>query len=404
MAFEMKQVLLVWTESNPSTMEKEFLLLNGLEKCGISTHAFGFSHSKSNRLYFENVYAKHALYSYTYGNDRGLYQGRNYIEKIYSNLFLLFWFSTRLYKRLRMHPTSVIIIPTNPLEITLPVIILGKIFGIRVIPNIMEYEPALPSFYKKEYIFLRCSWTLITKYSDAYIVISRFLEGKIKQISRKKVFCLPAILPSGDMNQIASHVSNSHTFTDHLPDGIPVLIFSCGKGYDDLLQFCFDAIALLDDMDFRLIITGEYPAEAQQLWMEKAIVAGLTGKVGFSGFLPEEELRKLQIHSKALLMPLFDTDRHRARFPQKILGYMRIGKPVITTKVGEMGEYFEDNVSVLMDESVTAHGYSEKIRFLLDHPAQAEDIGLRGASTVESRFNELTWGMQLSNFLINLGS
>ena len=384
-------------------MEKEFLLLNGLEKCGISTHALGFSHSESNRLYFENVYAKHALYSYTYGNYRGLYQGRNHIEKIYSNLFLLFWFSTRLYRRLRTHPTSIIIIPTNPLEITLPAIILGKIFGIRVIPNIMEYKPALPSFHKKKYIFLRWSWTLIMKYSDAYIVISRFLEEKIKQISRKKVFCLPAILPSCDMNQVASPASNSHTFTDNLPDDIPVLIFSCGKGYDELLQFCLDSIALLGDKDFSLIITGEYPAEAQQLWMEKAFSTGLTGKVRFSGFLPEEELRKLQIHSKALLMPLLDTDRHRARFPQKILGYMRMGKPVITTKVGEMGEYFEDNVSVLMDESATAYGYSEKIRFLLDHPAQAEHIGLRGAGIVESRFNELTLGMHLSKFLINLG-
>jgi len=68
-----------------------------------------------------------------------------------------------------------------------------------------------------------------------------------------------------------------------------------------------------------------------------------------------------------------------------------------------MGEYFEDNVSVLMDESVTAYGYSKKIRFLLEHPAQAEHIGLRGACIVESRFNELTWGMRLSKFLINLG-
>lgn len=398
----MKQVLLVWTESNPSTMEKEYLLLNGLEKCGVKSHALGFSHSKSNQLYFENVYAKNALYSYSFGNERSLYQGGNYVAKMYSNLFLLFWFSIKLYKRLRAQTTSVIIIPTNPLEITLPVVILGKIFGVCVVPNIMEYEPALPSFNKKKSIFLRWSWALITKYSDAYIVISRFLEEKMKQLSDKAVFRLPAILPPKDTNKGKSSADSGHTITSTLPDEIPTLIYASSKAYDDLLIFCLDALSQLGDKEFYLAITGEYSGIARQSWMEKAKVMGLAGKVGFTGFLSDDEMYELQMHSKALLMPLLDNERHRARFPQKILGYMRLGKPVITTKVGELGEYFEDKVTVLMDESVTTHGFSEKIRFLLDHPEQADEIGLRGSDYVESRFDEITLGKQLADFLISL--
>jgi glycosyltransferase involved in cell wall biosynthesis len=298
----------------------------------------------------------------------------------------------------------VIIIPTNPLEITLPAVILGKILGVRVVPNIMEYEPVLPSFNKKKSVFFRWSWALITKYSDAYIVISRFLEEKMKQLSDKAVFRLPAILPPKNTNKEKSSSNSVHTITDALPDKIPTLIYASSKAYDDLLLFCLDALSQLGDKEFYIAITGEYSSVTQQLWMEKTKVMGLDGKVGFTGFLSDDEMYQLQIHSKALLMPLLDNDRHRARFPQKILGYMRLGKPVITTKVGELGEYFEDKVTVLMDESVTAHGYSEKIRFLLDYPDQADEIGLRGSAYVESRFNESTLGRQLAKFLISLGS
>ena len=383
-------------------MEKEFLMLNGLEQCGVTTHALGFSHSKSNRQYFENVYAKDALYSYTFGNERSLYQGSNYIEKLYSNLYLLFWFSFKLYRQLRMQPTSVIIIPTNPLELTLPAVILGKIFGIRVVPNIMEYEPALPSFHEKKAIFFRWSWALITKYSDAYIVISRFLEDKMKQHSGKAVFRLPAILPPKSNGKEKCSVNGRSRILETLPQGIPTLIFASSGAYDDLLTFCLDALSLLEDKDFYLTITGNYSTVTRQSWLEKTKVLGLAGKVGFTGFLSDDDMYKLQLHSKALLMPLLDNDRHRARFPQKILGYMRLGKPVITTSVGEFGEYFEDKVSVLMDESVTAHGYAENIRFLLDNPDQADEIGLRGSHYVESRFNESTLGKQLADFLISL--
>lgn len=400
----MEQVLLIWTESNPSTMEKEYLLLNGLEKCGVKTHALGFSHSKSNKLYFENVYAKDALYSYSFGSERSLYQGSNYVEKMYSSLFLFFWFSIKLYKQLRAQPTSVIIIPTNPLEITLPAVILGKIFGAYVVPNIMEYEPASSSFNKMKSIFFRWSWALITKYSDAYIVISHFLEEKMKQLSEKAVFRLPAILPPRSTNEGRSSANCGYTTIVTLPDAVPTLIFTSSKGYDDLLYFCLDALSRLGDKEFYLAITGEYSSAAQQLWMERAKVMGLAGKVGFTGFLSDDEMYRLQILSKALLMPLLDNDRHRARFPQKILSYMRLGKPVITTKIGELDEYFKDTVTVLMDESVTAHGYSEKIRFLLDYPDQADEIGLRGSHYVESRFNEITLGKQLAKFLISLGT
>jgi glycosyltransferase involved in cell wall biosynthesis len=399
----MGKVLLIWTESNPSTMEKEFLMLNGLEKSGIKAYAMGFSHSRSNRLYFEQVYAKDALYTFSFGNERSLYQGRNYLEKVYSNLYLVVWFSTSLYKLLRKRVNSIMIIPTNPPEITIPALLLGKLFGVRVVPNIMEYEPSLPSFRKNRHFLHRWSWGLVTKYSDAYIVISDFLGEKMRGISIKPVFCLPAILPPRDACQKNDFVGDYAVTSEAGSGEVPVLIFTSSPQYEDLLAFCLDALSQLRNRDFHLLVTGEYPREKLKVWMEKVSNLGLHGKVDFTGFLSAAEMHKLQVRSWALLMPLLDNERHRARFPQKILGYMGLGKPVISTKVGAVAENFNDDV-MIMDVSGTVSGYAEKIRFLLDHPNQAAGIGNRGSRYVESKFNESILGKQLASFLISLGT
>lgn len=398
----MRQVLLVWTESNPSTMEKEFLLLNGLQRCSVPAHAIGFSHSRGNKQYYEKVYAEHALYTYTFGSERALFQGRNLAEKLISNLRLSAVFALRLFTWLRANRPSVIIIPPQPLELTLPALLLGKAFGAKVIPNIMEYEPALPSYHKRKNIFQRWSWSLVARHSDAYIVISGFLDEKIRHISSKPIFRLPGILPSRPVGGEARAADNTQAALKHIPRDKPILIFTSSRAYDDLLEFCLAALAELQGEDYLLVVTGTYPRDAQETWLSKARARGLDGKIIFSGFLSDEEMLNLQLHSSALLIPLLDNDRHRARFPQKILGYMRLGKPTITTRVGDLGDYFKDGDTVLMDDSVTPRGYADRIRFALKHPDEADAIGTRGSQYVAARFNETTLAEQLKYFLSGL--
>ena len=88
----MNDVLLIWTESNPSTMEKNHLMLNGLEKSGVKTYALGFCHDKSSIDYFEKTYSSEALYSYEYGSEGTLNQGSNIPSKLFNNFKMLLHF------------------------------------------------------------------------------------------------------------------------------------------------------------------------------------------------------------------------------------------------------------------------------------------------------------------------
>jgi len=392
----MNDVLFIWTDCNPSTMEKNHLMLNGLEKTGTKTYALGFCHSVENKEYFEKAHLGDVLYSYEYGYEGVLYQGGNVLSKLLNNLKIMLDYSIRLYRYCRKHRCSAIIVPPQPFELTLPTMLVGKLSGIKIVPNLMEYYPALPDYYKRKKLLQRLSWRMISKYSDAFIVISKFLKEKF-DATDKNIFILPAILSE-------NNITNKHGRIENIESTCPKLIYTSSYAYDDLLQFCMDTLSIIKDKNFTLTITGDYPENVKEVWLEVIKNYGLDGKVIFSGLLSADELYKLQINSTALLIPLINNERHCARFPQKVLSYMALGKPIVTTFVGELAEYFTDGKTVIMDMTATPDGFAEKIVSLLDAPDKASEIGRNGSIAVRNIFSDASWGVKMKEFISQIDS
>jgi glycosyltransferase involved in cell wall biosynthesis len=385
---------MVWAESNPSTMEKNHLVLNGLARNSVLVSVLGFGMSPENRDYFNKAFAKNALYTLDFGSDQLMFQGKNFLTKQINNFILACHFFSLLYRKIKELKFSVIILPGQPFELVLPSLIAGKIFGVRIVPHVMEFYPSLPSYKKNNNILYRWSWYLIRHCSREYIVISSFLEQKLQVKYDKRIFKLPAILPEIEEKKV--DLSN----LDFLV-GInsPIFIYTSSNAYDDLLDFCLRSLAEISDRQFLLVITGKYSEATQAIWTQLLQKYGLEDKVIFSGFLTDNELASLQIQSVALLIPLLNNDRHRARFPQKVLGYMCLEKPVVTTAVGEMLEYFSNNETVVMDNSVSPKGFSEKIKWLLDNPLSIKNLSTKGKSYVKKTFNSVALGAELKEFL-----
>ena len=394
----MNDVLLIWTESNPSTMEKNHLMLNGLEKSGVKTYALGFCHDKSSIDYFEKTYSSEALYSYEYGSEGTLNQGSNIPSKLFNNFKIMLRYAIKLYQHCRQRTYSAIIIPPQPFELTFPTIIIGKLLRIKIVPNIMEYYPSLPTFHDKKSLLKRLSWKITSKYANAYIVISKFLKEKFTA-TNKKIFILPAILSVTDHDLDNNRLPINKETAANNKKTSPKLIYTSSLAYSDLLQFCIKALSKINDKTFTLTITGNYPENVKETWLETAKNYGLDGKIIFCGFLSATELHRLQLNSTALLIPLLNSERHCARFPQKVLGYMALGKPIITTHVGEMAEYFIDGKTAIMDATVTPDGLSKKIASILENPELANEIGQNGSIVVKDTFSEVNWGIKLKKFL-----
>jgi glycosyltransferase involved in cell wall biosynthesis len=391
----MNSVLFIWTDCNPSTVEKNHLILNGLEKSGVTTYVLGFVHSKIFKKYFESAFSNDALYDYQYGLESVLYKGSNFVTKLLNNIKIVVSYSWHLFKCLRSGKYSVIIVPPQPFELTFPTYIIGKILGIKIIPNIMEYYPALPSYNNRKNFLQRASWNTIVNYSSSYIVISHFLKDKFG-VYGKQIFVLPAILSESDM----PNTGNNEFHIQHaISSGHTIFLYTSSSAYEDLLEFTLRSLENINDEDFQLVVTGRYTDSQKHKWDDMVAALHLTGKVVFSGFLSDVELLNLQIKSSALLIPLVNNDRHCARFPQKVLGYMALGKPVVTTEVGEMAYYFKDGDTLIMCSSDRPEDYSKKLMVFFDSPKTAQEIGERGSMAVLKTFDDKTWGSKLKSYL-----
>ncbi len=109
------------------------------------------------------------------------------------------------------------------------------------------------------------------------------------------------------------------------PDGDPVVVFAGAPGYNETIRFIF---AAMDEVwrsrpDCRLAVTGADPHDPASDWLRAEVRdAGLGGRVDLVGYLDRDELLALYARAHALLIPLFDNTRSKARFPTKIGEYL----------------------------------------------------------------------------------
>jgi len=91
---------------------------------------------------------------------------------------------------------------------------------------------------------------------------------------------------------------------------------------------------------YRLHLLGSGPDEAAA--RSYVHEEGLTEVVNFAGYVPEAHLSSWLRLADAFLAPLFDTLQDHARCPSKTYMYLAFGKPVITCRIGESAELFDD--------------------------------------------------------------
>ncbi len=389
---------MLWNEANPSTLEKYHLIASGLSESALKVSVINLCHTEERYNKFLSLFGNDLKYYFDPGPQGALNKGKYKITKLFNNIRLSLILSKKLLKVLSSNIDTTIIIPRESIEIAIPAIILSRAFQSTLISNIMEYGPALPSFPK--ILFHRISWRLILKYSNAYIVISKFLLEKTEK--RKPAFYLPAIIDNESLSitddEKQGLAESSFSIDNH--NDIRVLLFTSSSGYSDLLKFCLESLSLVKDKKFIFLITGSYKDEEKTIWLGEIKKYGIEDKVKFTGFLDEKDLLLLQKRSTALLIPLLNTPQHKARFPQKILGYMRFKKPIISTKVGEIGEYFKDNVNAFIDETISPAGYAEKIRYVLENNEVASKVAENSYKLRENKLNYLYWGKELKKFIM----
>lgn len=130
----------------------------------------------------------------------------------------------------------------------------------------------------------------------------------------------------------------------------------------------------------RLLLAGYCNVQVEQ-WLDRPEAVIRTGKIS------NQEVNLYLAASNLCWLPLSNSGANRGRFPLKIHDYIAVGRPVIGTDVGDLGEFIRtgqfgiavpDNAVALADAAVT----------LLRDPETLEKLGKVARTFAET---EATW-------------
>jgi glycosyltransferase involved in cell wall biosynthesis len=127
---------------------------------------------------------------------------------------------------------------------------------------------------------------------------------------------------------------------------------------------------------------------------------GLGNRIFYKGEVGRDEIPGILINAELLALPRPDSKQAQGGFPTKLGEYLAIGKPVCVTKVGEIPDYLEDEVSAFMAEPGSVDSFADAMRRTLSDPELAKKVGANGRKIAEQHFNMDIQAVRLYSFLL----
>jgi glycosyltransferase involved in cell wall biosynthesis len=131
----------------------------------------------------------------------------------------------------------------------------------------------------------------------------------------------------------------------------------------------------------KFIISGKGQSDEIRKLSAHAEKLGVKDNIVFTGYYPDRKLPKLYQAADVFAFSTF-YEHH----PFAVLEAMASGLPVVTTSVGGIPETIESGRNGFLVEPLNTKQFADKILYLLEHPDEAEEMGVKARQTVENRF------------------
>jgi glycosyltransferase involved in cell wall biosynthesis len=132
----------------------------------------------------------------------------------------------------------------------------------------------------------------------------------------------------------------------------------------------------------KFVISGKGQSDEMRKLIAHAEKLGVKDNIIFTGYYPDKKLPKLYQAADVFAFSTF-YEHH----PFAILEALSTGLPVVTTNVGGIPETIESGKNGFLCEPFKPQQLSDKILYLLEHPAEASEMGLQARKTIEERFD-----------------
>ena len=345
---------------------------------------------KDNNIRFKGKFEK---INYIYTSFTSKYCNQRFLRlviKIFGRINEFFYI---LFKRILSNKKEIIFfVNTNSIYLLKYYRIISRIIQVKLIYDYVEYVKTLgsPNSYFKSN--LKRFDQSVAKLSDNLICISDFLIEKIRvKAAEKKIIKIPAITDFDKFDKINKYYQSKKSY-----------FLYCGSvEYKEAINFIVDSFKLIlnNEVDL-IIITNGSNAKINDL--KDFLSTNIKQKqISILTNIEYEELISLYKNALALLIPLNLTLKDIARFPHKISEYTASKRPIITTNVGEIRNYFADNENAFIVTNFNIKEYAQKMEFVINNKYLADKIGLNGRSIGEQYFNYKSYVTNIHNFIEN---
>ena len=137
-------------------------------------------------------------------------------------------------------------------------------------------------------------------------------------------------------------------------------------------------------VDAHLILAGDFSSDS--LKGEIKNIEGVNN-VEYKGFLSRKELAELLGHVKAGLVLFHPAPNHIHAQPNKMFEYMSAGIPAIGSDFPLWREIIEGEDCGICVDLFNLEEIAGAIRWIIEHPAEAERMGKNGRRAAEERYN-----------------
>lgn len=162
-----------------------------------------------------------------------------------------------------------------------------------------------------------------------------------------------------------------------------------------------DALRILVDSGrpARLLLIGYFDdSRSEELILRKIRDLQLERWVELRGRIEHGSMAEALSQASVGICPLLAIPKFLRNIPVKVWEYWACGLPVISSDLPPIRPFFRNHELGLLFKPGDAHELSQAIRWLLDHPTEATQMGMRGRRTVVERLNNRQEVQKLLSF------
>jgi glycosyltransferase involved in cell wall biosynthesis len=241
----------------------------------------------------------------------------------------------------------------------------------------------------KEYIDLQERWMM--RSAPVLTVASRLLQERASKARKSAagVYYVPNCGASrGNLTAQAFTRSRPQLETRRalgLPDhGLLILYSGHFEHSEDATFFCRATASVAQCNQAGIVFVGEGPSLPI---IRRFFLSPNHAKAYFFPQLDYERFIQLLWACDVAAFPYPDDPIHRAKCSARILDYMAMEKPVLTTAVGQNREYIVDGESGLLAAAGDERAFAAGLDFLLKDPELRARLGKNAAERIRHRFN-----------------